>query len=239
LVLAGYIILLLHVSLSLTGQLTAGRTAGSLSVGCAMQCDTCCYSVLLEMVFSTTCNNLLAAVVAVSYADADACRAAAAAACTGGLVRAACTWHAIAVQGTRAVAFSSIMYTIYEHGRRDHCFCYSATCFDRPAVWLWLERVNSVHVLLLLLQVHGPHYLSDRGKIAAGHYCTSAAASHQMGYLCPQIDVLLLLQVRGPQYLADRGKVAAGHRAYCLLAVDLVTTPTAVQHVARFLPSVR
>ncbi|WIA14448.1 hypothetical protein OEZ85_002973 [Tetradesmus obliquus] len=48
-----------------------------------------------------------------------------------------------------------------------------------------------------------------------------------------------LFKVRGPNYLADRGKVPAGQRAYCLLAVDLVTTPTAVQHVARFLPSVR
>jgi hypothetical protein len=53
------------------------------------------------------------------------------------------------------------------------------------------------------------------------------------------VNVRLHLQVRGPHYLADKGKVAAGHRAYCLLAVDLVTTPTAVQHVARFLPSVR
>jgi hypothetical protein len=49
----------------------------------------------------------------------------------------------------------------------------------------------------------------------------------------------ITVQVRGPHYLSDRGKVPAGQRAYCLLAVDLVTTPTAVQHVARFLPSVR
>lgn len=46
-------------------------------------------------------------------------------------------------------------------------------------------------------------------------------------------------QVRGPHYLADRAKVSAGDSAYALLAVDLVSTPTAVHHLARFLPSVR
>lgn len=46
-------------------------------------------------------------------------------------------------------------------------------------------------------------------------------------------------QVRGPTYLADRVKTAAGVSAYTLLAVDLVSTREAVQHIARFLPSVR
>jgi hypothetical protein len=46
-------------------------------------------------------------------------------------------------------------------------------------------------------------------------------------------------QVRGPTYLADRIKAPAGSSAYTLLAVDLVSTPTAVQHLARFLPSIR
>lgn len=47
------------------------------------------------------------------------------------------------------------------------------------------------------------------------------------------------MQVRGPTYLCDHVKVAAGDAAYTLLAVDLVSTPTAVHHLARFLPSVR
>lgn len=48
-----------------------------------------------------------------------------------------------------------------------------------------------------------------------------------------------LFQVRGPTYLADHVKVRAGPSAYTLLAVDLVSTPSAVHHLARFLPSVR
>lgn len=50
---------------------------------------------------------------------------------------------------------------------------------------------------------------------------------------------LFYVQVRGPTYLCDHVKVAAGDAAYTLLAVDLVSTPTAVHHLARFLPSVR
>jgi hypothetical protein len=46
-------------------------------------------------------------------------------------------------------------------------------------------------------------------------------------------------QVRGPKYLSDHVKVKAGFSAYTLLAVDLVSTPTAVHHLARYLPSVR
>jgi hypothetical protein len=45
--------------------------------------------------------------------------------------------------------------------------------------------------------------------------------------------------VRGPRYLADRVKVKAGVPELTLIAVDLVTTPDAVQHVSRYLPSVR
>lgn len=49
----------------------------------------------------------------------------------------------------------------------------------------------------------------------------------------------VLCQVRGASYLTDRAKVAPGPAAFSLLAVDLVTTPSAVSHVARFLPAVR
>eukprot|EP00775_Hariotina_reticulata_P009092 gene9092-9262_t len=45
--------------------------------------------------------------------------------------------------------------------------------------------------------------------------------------------------VRGPHYLADRAKVAAGSAGYRLAAVDQVATPTAVPHLAQYLPSVR
>jgi hypothetical protein len=48
-----------------------------------------------------------------------------------------------------------------------------------------------------------------------------------------------VFRVRGPQYLSDRAKIAAGSAAYHLTAVDLVATPTAVPHLAQFLPSVR
>lgn len=50
---------------------------------------------------------------------------------------------------------------------------------------------------------------------------------------------LIVCQVRGPKYLSDHVKVKAGFSAYTLLAVDLVSTPTAVHHLARYLPSVR
>jgi hypothetical protein len=46
-------------------------------------------------------------------------------------------------------------------------------------------------------------------------------------------------KVRGASYLTDRRKVDAGHAEFCLAAVDLVITGTALHHVSRFLPSVR
>ncbi|KAF6261931.1 hypothetical protein COO60DRAFT_1699518 [Scenedesmus sp. NREL 46B-D3] len=75
--------------------------------------------------------------------------------------------------------------------------------------------------------------LDERGQQLTG-FCDPAVWSELHAPGKPS-----LFQVRGPHYLTDRGKVPAGERAYCLLAVDLVTTPAAVLHVARFLPSVR
>ncbi|GBF87676.1 hypothetical protein Rsub_00387 [Raphidocelis subcapitata] len=46
-------------------------------------------------------------------------------------------------------------------------------------------------------------------------------------------------RVRGPRYLQDRAKVAAGPPEFQLAAVEIATTPTAVHHLSRFLPSVR
>lgn len=45
--------------------------------------------------------------------------------------------------------------------------------------------------------------------------------------------------VRGPSYLTDKKKMLAGAPEFQLMAVDLVTTPTALTHVARYLKSVR
>jgi hypothetical protein len=46
-------------------------------------------------------------------------------------------------------------------------------------------------------------------------------------------------KVRGASYLTDRRKIDAGDAEFCLAAVDLVITGTALHHVSRFLPSVR
>lgn len=45
--------------------------------------------------------------------------------------------------------------------------------------------------------------------------------------------------VRGPTYLKDRKKIPAGHTQFVFAAMDVVELPYAVEHVARFLPSVR
>ena len=45
--------------------------------------------------------------------------------------------------------------------------------------------------------------------------------------------------VRGPTYLKDKKKVPAGMAAFTFGAMDMVSVPGAVEHVARFLPSIR
>jgi len=46
-------------------------------------------------------------------------------------------------------------------------------------------------------------------------------------------------RVRGPTYLKDRKKIPAGLAAFTFGAMDVVTMPRPVQHVARYLPSIR
>ncbi|KAG1680323.1 hypothetical protein FOA52_015413 [Chlamydomonas sp. UWO 241] len=46
-------------------------------------------------------------------------------------------------------------------------------------------------------------------------------------------------RVRGPTYLKDRKKVPAGLTAFTFGAMDVVTMPHAVTHIARYLPSIR
>lgn len=46
-------------------------------------------------------------------------------------------------------------------------------------------------------------------------------------------------KVRGPTYLKDKKKIAAGDSVFTLAAVDLVALPHAVDHIARYLPSIR
>ncbi|GBF92229.1 hypothetical protein Rsub_05311 [Raphidocelis subcapitata] len=48
-----------------------------------------------------------------------------------------------------------------------------------------------------------------------------------------------VFSIRGPNYLKDRKKIPAGTPRFRLLACDLVSTPTVIGHVARFLPSIR
>lgn len=45
--------------------------------------------------------------------------------------------------------------------------------------------------------------------------------------------------VRGPTYLKDRKKIPAGNCAFTFASMDMVVLPEAVEHVARFLPSIR
>lgn len=45
--------------------------------------------------------------------------------------------------------------------------------------------------------------------------------------------------IRGPHYLRDRKKIAAGKGRYKLMAADLVATNTMMDHIGRYLPSVR
>ena len=45
--------------------------------------------------------------------------------------------------------------------------------------------------------------------------------------------------VRGANYLKDRVKIPAGLSAFTLSAFDMVSLPYAVEHVGRFLPSIR
>lgn len=45
--------------------------------------------------------------------------------------------------------------------------------------------------------------------------------------------------MRGPTYLKDKKKIAAGDSVFTLAAVDLVALPHAVDHIARYLPSIR
>ena len=45
--------------------------------------------------------------------------------------------------------------------------------------------------------------------------------------------------VRGANYLKDRIKIPAGLSAFTLSAFDMVSLPYAVEHVGRFLPSIR
>ena len=45
--------------------------------------------------------------------------------------------------------------------------------------------------------------------------------------------------VRGPTYLKDRKKIPAGMAAFTLGSVDMVSVKGPVEHVARFLPSIR
>ena len=45
--------------------------------------------------------------------------------------------------------------------------------------------------------------------------------------------------VRGPTYLKDRKKIPAGMAAFTLGAMDMVAIDSPVQHIARFLPSIR
>uniref|UniRef100_A0A383WFV0 Protein ENHANCED DISEASE RESISTANCE 2 C-terminal domain-containing protein n=1 Tax=Tetradesmus obliquus TaxID=3088 RepID=A0A383WFV0_TETOB len=45
--------------------------------------------------------------------------------------------------------------------------------------------------------------------------------------------------IRGPQYLKDRKKIPAGRGRYKLMAADLVATHSMMDHIGRFLPSVR
>ena len=47
------------------------------------------------------------------------------------------------------------------------------------------------------------------------------------------------LRVRGKKYLEDRRKIPAGMAAFHFAAIDIITTPHVVEHVARFLPSIR
>lgn len=47
------------------------------------------------------------------------------------------------------------------------------------------------------------------------------------------------LRVRGKKYLEDRRKIPAGMAAFHFAAIDVITTPHVVEHVARFLPSIR
>ncbi|GAX83935.1 hypothetical protein CEUSTIGMA_g11359.t1 [Chlamydomonas eustigma] len=55
---------------------------------------------------------------------------------------------------------------------------------------------------------------------------------HSPGKPCPY-------NIRGPKYLNNRVKIPAGMSAFTLSAFDMVSLPHAVQHVARYLPSVR
>ena len=45
--------------------------------------------------------------------------------------------------------------------------------------------------------------------------------------------------MRGANYLKDRVKIPAGLSAFTLSAFDMVSLPYAVEHVGRFLPSIR
>ncbi|GFH11115.1 DUF1336 domain-containing protein [Haematococcus lacustris] len=45
--------------------------------------------------------------------------------------------------------------------------------------------------------------------------------------------------VRGPTYLKDKKKIPAGLTQFVFAAMDLIEVPHVVQHVARFLPSIR
>jgi len=89
--------------------------------------------------------------------------------------------------------------------------------------------------------------LSVAGMCCIGAYLLLANIASRFWRALPQLAHVLcvvscncvLNQVRGPRYLSDHVKAAAGDCAYSLLAVDLVSTPTAVHHLARFLPSVR
>lgn len=82
---------------------------------------------------------------------------------------------------------------------------------------------------------------SNCGLLEVWHGChgDSSTTASQLNRLPAAVLCCDHWQVRGPHYLSDHKKVAAGDSAYTLLSVDLVSTPTAVHHLARYLPSVR
>jgi len=62
--------------------------------------------------------------------------------------------------------------------------------------------------------------------------CLDAIAAHYMQQPAPFV-------VRGPTYLKDRKKIPAGFTAFTFGAMDVVTMPHPVEHVARYLRSIR
>ncbi len=78
--------------------------------------------------------------------------------------------------------------------------------------------------------------LQDRSKVPGSssspwhiHVCHSLVLPPQA---CPFV-------VRGPTYLKDRKKVPAGLTAFTFAAMDVITMPHVVEHVARYLPAIR